>query len=114
LEDNIANYTFALEMAQNALGKVKINYETTENQLNKAVSDLKINLSNLKIDEYNSSSSLELEKIDNTAKKMTIDYENLKISNIQTIEGFKNSLSKDLISFNIFIDNIILFSDNIL
>ncbi len=114
MEDNIANYTFALEMAQNALGKVKINYETTENQLNKAVSDLKINLSNLKIDEYNSSSSLELEKIDNTAKKMTIDYENLKISNIQTIEGFKNSLSKDLISFNIFIDNIILFSDNIL
>ncbi|MFK7780243.1 MAG: biotin/lipoyl-binding protein [Candidatus Gracilibacteria bacterium] len=114
LEDNIANYGLSLERAQNALDKARINYESTENQLDKNISDLKINLDNLKIDEYNSKSSLELEKIDNTAKKMALDYENLKISNVQTIEGFKNSLSKDLISFTTFTDDIIYFADRLL
>jgi len=114
MEDNIANYGLALERAQNGLDKASINYESTENKLNKWISDLNINLGNLKIDEYNSKSSLELEKIDNSIKKMTIDYENLKIANIQTIEWFKNSLDKDLITFITFTDNIIDFSDKIL
>lgn len=114
LEDNIANYGLALERAQNALDKANINYESTENQLNKGISDLKINLDNLKFDETNSKSSLELEKIDNSIKKLALDYENLKIQNVQVINGFKNSLWKDLTTFTTFIDDIIDFSDKLL
>lgn len=114
LEDNIANYWLALERAQNSLDKARINYETTDNQLNKNISDLEINLSNLKIDETSSKSSLELEKIENSIKKLALDYENLKISNIQVINWFKNSLSKDLISFITFTDDVIDFSDKLL
>jgi hypothetical protein len=74
------------------LNKAKLNYENTQNQLNKQISDIKINLDNLKLDETNSKSSLELEKIDNSIKKIAIDYDNLKISNLQTISGFSSSL----------------------
>jgi hypothetical protein len=42
-------------------------------------------LDNLKIDEANSKSSLELEKLENTINKLALDYENLKISNLSTI-----------------------------
>ena len=92
VEDTISNYWLALERAQNALDKAQINYESTENQLNKNISDIKINLDNLKIDEDNSKSSLELEKIDNSIKKLALDFDNLKISNSQSVERFKNSI----------------------
>lgn len=114
LEDNISNYWLALQRAQNSLDKAKINYETTERQLNKQISDLKINLENLKIDEESSKSSLELEKIENSIKKLAIDYDNLKISNSQSVSSFKVSLSKDLINFTTYIDDVIDFSDRIL
>jgi hypothetical protein len=54
--------------------------------LNKKISDIEIGLSNLKIDENNSRSSLELEKIDNSIKKLALDYDNLKIANSQSIK----------------------------
>lgn len=114
LEDNIANYWLALERAKNWLDKAKLNYESTENSLNKQISDLKINLDNLKIDEANSKSSLELEKLENTINKLALDYENLKISNLSTISWFKNSMSKDLLSFNTYISDVIDFSDRLL
>ena len=113
LEDSVSNYWLALERALNWLNKAKINYESTENTLNKQISDLKINLSNLKIDENDSKSSLELEKIRNSIKKLALDYDNLKIANSWTISNFKNSMWKDLISFTTYIDNVIDFSDKL-
>lgn len=113
LEDNVSNFWLNLKRAKNSLEKAELNYETTKNQLDKQISDLKINLEDLKLDELNSKSSLELEKIDNSIKKIAIDYDNLKISNLQTIEWFKASTSKDLISFNTYVDDVIDFSDKL-
>lgn len=114
LDDNIANYWFTLERAQNSLDKALINYESTENMLNKQISDIKINLDNLKIDQVDSKSSLELSKLENSINKLTLDYDNLKISNVETISWFNNSMWKDLTSFTIFLDDIIDFSDKLL
>jgi hypothetical protein len=75
-----------LEKAKNALNKANISYDTSESSLNKRISDIEIGLSNLKIDENNSRSSLELEKIDNSIKKLALDYDNLKIANSQSIK----------------------------
>ncbi|MBT3728642.1 hypothetical protein HOF65_07955 [bacterium] len=75
-----------MEKAKNALNKANISYDTSESSLNKRISDIEIGLSNLKIDENNSRSSLELEKIDNSIKKLALDYDNLKIANSQSIK----------------------------
>ena len=114
LSDSVANYWFALEKAKNALNKANISYDTSESSLNKRISDIEIGLSNLKIDENNSRSSLELEKIDNSIKKLALDYDNLKIANSQSIKWFKNSMWKDLNTFISYIDDVIDFSDRIL
>lgn len=114
LDDNIANYWLSLERAKNILDKLQINYETTENSLNKKISDIKIGLKNLKFDNYWTRSSLELDKINNSIKKIAIDYENLKIANLQTISWFKNSWKKDLTSFTTYLDDVIDFSDKLL
>jgi len=114
LSDSVANYWFALERAKNTLNKANISYDTSESSLNKKISDIEIGLSNLKIDENNSRSSLELEKIDNSIKKLALDYDNLKIANSQSIKWFKNSMWKDLSSFISYIDDVIDFSDRIL
>lgn len=114
IEDTISDYWLALERAENSLEKARLNYESTESQLDKNIADIKINLANLKIDESNSKSSLEVDKIDNSIKKLALDFDNLKIWNEQSVENFKNSFSKDITSFTVFIDNVIDFSDKIL
>ena len=114
LIDTNASYWLAVQRAKNALDKAQINYEKTQSSLDKNISDIEINLKNLKIDEQNSTSSLELEKIENSIKKLVLDYENLKVSNISTISGFKNSMWKDLTTLTTFADDVIDFSDKIL
>lgn len=114
LDDNISNYWLNLEIAKNNLEKAKLNYQTTEVKLEKIISDIKRELDNSIIDNKNSSSSLELAKIENTIKKIVIDYDNLKISNEETIKGFEKSVWKELIVLKSFLDNIIDFSDNLL
>lgn len=113
LSDSVANYGLALESASNNLEKSKLNYESTEVKLNKVISDIERDLRNSEIDNAWSSSSLELEKIENTVKKLALDYENVKISNQETIQGFKNSLNKDLSNFETYLEDIIDFSDDI-
>ncbi len=114
VDDDVVNYSLSLDKAKNALDKASLNYQNTQNQLNKQISDLKINLSNLEIDNSNSSSSLELDKIENSIKKLAIDYDNLKISNLKTISGFNTSLSNTYSSLINLTDNVIEFSDKIL
>ena len=100
-----------LEKAKNALSKTEIRYESTKSSLDKQIADIKINLENLKIDADSSKSSFELEKIENSLFKLAIDYDNLKISNEQTIKWFYNSLEKDFSIFTTFLDDVIDFSD---
>ena len=111
LEDNIANYWISLERARNNLERAKINYETTENGLNKSISDISINVKNLKIDENNSSSFLELEKINNTITKLDIDFDNLQVLNVQTINGFYVSLEKEFGILERYLVDVIDFID---
>jgi hypothetical protein len=68
-----------LESAENNLEKAKLNYDSTEVKLNKAIEDIKRDISNSEIDNDLSTSSLELVKIENTIKKLALDYDNLKI-----------------------------------
>jgi len=111
LDDSILNYWLNLEKAKNALEKTEISYESTKSSLDKQIADIKINLENLKIDADSSKSSLELEKIENSLLKLAIDYDNLKISNEQTIEWFYNSLEKDFSIFSTLLDDVIDFAD---
>lgn len=114
LDDNIMNYWLKLESAKNNLERVKLNYKSTEIKLDKAINDLNRDLINLQVKEDNSSSFLELEKIENTINKVNIDYKNLQTSNLEQIVWFKKSLDKDLNSFQNFLKSVITFSDEIL
>ncbi|PID87703.1 hypothetical protein CSB07_00065 [Candidatus Gracilibacteria bacterium] len=139
LEDNIGNYGINLSRAQNSLERARINYSSSELNLDKAVSDaelnlkrLKDNLVSLKLDKEealkqvaiqledsdyetsNSKSSLELQKLNNAIEKLELDYSTKGISDKETIIGFRESLKKDYNSLLLTINDVIEFSDNIL
>lgn len=114
LQDNLANYWISLDIAENNLEKAKLNYKTTKSKLDKAVSDIEINLENLQIDEFSSQSALELEKLENSIKKLNLDYEKLKVSNQSTISWFETSLWKDFVSLKTLSSDIIYFADSLL
>ena len=114
IEDNIANYGLNLESAKNNLEKAKLNYESTEVKLDKVIADVKRDISNSQIDNEWSSSSLELVKLENSIKKLALDYENKKIWNIEQIQWFKNSFNRDFTNFSIFLEDVIDFSDELL
>lgn len=114
ISDNIANYGLSLASAKNNLEKAKLNYESTEVSLDKAIADIKRDLNNSEIDNLWSTSSLELEKIENSIKKVWLDFDNLKISNQEQINWFKNSFNRDVTNFSIFVEDVIDFSDELL
>lgn len=114
ISDNIANYGLKLESAKNNLEKAKLSYESTEVKLDKAIIDITRDIWNSEIDNVWSSSSLELQKIENTIKKLALDYDNLKIGNQEQIQGFKNSFNRDYNNFSIFVEDVIDFSDDLL
>jgi multidrug resistance efflux pump len=114
ISDNIANYWLSLASAKNNLEKAKLSYESTEVSLNKAIADIKRDLNNSEIDNLWSNSSLELEKIENSIKKIWLDFDNLKIANQEQINWFKNSFNRDVTNFAIFTEDIIDFSDELL
>ena len=53
-------------------------------------------------------------KIENTIKKLALDYDNLKIWNLEQIQWFKNSFNRDLSNFSIFVEDVTDFSDELL
>jgi hypothetical protein len=114
ISDNIANYGLKLESAKNNLEKAKLSYESTEVKLDKAIIDITRDIWNSEIDNVWSSSSLELQKIENTIKKLALDYDNLKIGNLEQIQGFKNSFNRDYNNFSIFVEDVIDFWDDLL
>lgn len=114
IEDNIAHYKLNVDSAKNNLDKAKLNYSSNEIKLNKIIDDIEVDIANSQIDNEGSSSSLELEKINNSIKKISLDYENMKIWNLEQIEWFKNSFKRDINNFSVFVEDVIDFSDVLL
>ncbi len=114
LSDTIWNYFINLERARNTLEKARLSYETTENQLNKSISDLKINLNNSELDNPSSSKSLELKKIEDSINKLNIDLNNLIASNKETLSWFNLSLWKEVNTYRTFSADVIDFADKLL
>ncbi|QFR39106.1 HlyD family efflux transporter periplasmic adaptor subunit [Candidatus Gracilibacteria bacterium 28_42_T64] len=139
LEDTVVNYGINLEKSQNGLERTRINYDSTELTLNKSIVDAELNLEKAKINyealkqnteqnikkakndfnnsdytDLDSESALNLQKLDNTIEKMQLDYDNMLISDVETIEGFLSTLKKDYNSLLILIDDVIEFGDTLL
>jgi multidrug resistance efflux pump len=140
LWDNISNYGLNLEKTNLSLESSKINYDSTKNSLDKLVNDNKINLeklqkdydilkktidenikgSKLNLDQSKTSTwvitttSIQIEKIDNNVKKAELDFENLKKSNIEQIRSFETTSENDFINLKNLYSDIINFSDLLL
>lgn len=142
IEDNIANYSLNLASSKNALESAKnnldlsknsldsvknwlqtavnnkiraeINYDTNKLKLEKGIEDLKRNLNNLNIENENSSSFIEIQKIDNSINRINLEYDNLLLSNAETLAWFWRSLDRDIIVLKNFMDDVIFFWDEIL
>lgn len=139
LEDNIANYSINLEKAKNALDRAKITYDSNKINLDKQVFDAEVNLkkllnnlqalkdwtvedirqaeTNLNNSDYfniDSSSALQLQKLDNSITKAELDYENTKIANEEKLLSNYYSIKKEHNALMSFMDDIIQFSDKIL
>lgn len=142
IEDNIANYSLSLASAKNALESAKnnldlsknsldsvknwlqtsfnnkiraeINYDTNKLKLEKWIEDLKRNLNNLNIENESSSSFIEIQKIDNSINRINLEYDNLLLSNNETLAWFWRSLDRDIIVLKNFMDDVIFFWDEIL
>ena len=114
IEDNIANYKLHLESAKNNLERAKLNYSSTKITLDKAIEDIEKNISNSQIDNDWSTSSLEIKKIDDSIKKLALDYDNLKITHWETINSFKKSLNKENSNLNVYLEDVIDFADELL
>ncbi len=139
LEDNIWSYNLNLQKWANTLEMTKINYESTKITLDKQVFDLEINLDNLKnnllalendkietlrqtqsnldnsnIKNKDSKSYLDIEKLQNTIEKLTLDYNSKLIADKQVINGYKLSLNKEQNTLLIMMNDVIDFSDKLL
>lgn len=135
LEDNIANYNLNLEVALNSLDasknaldvtknnlsvsennleKAKLNYESTKLKLDKSIWDIERSLNNLNTEDDSTSTAIEINKIDNSISRIKIEYDNLVISNNETLSSFKRSLEKEVTVLNNYLSDIIYFSDEIL
>lgn len=135
LDDNLSNYNLtlassennlaaaknnlevvknSLESSKNNLEKAKLNYESTKIKLDKAVSDIQRNLWNLQLSDDTTSTSIEIDKLNNSINKLEADYKNLQSSNNETLSWFVRSLDKESIVLKNFVTDIIYFSDDIL
>lgn len=140
LEDNISNYWLNLQKTNLWLKNSKLNYDSNKINLDKRVADAQLNLDKLQRDyeilkktileskknaELNlkqsktsswlvTSSSIQLEKIDNTIKKAELDYNNLLKSNKEQITIFNITSINDFINLKNLYSDIINFWDSIL
>lgn len=139
LEDSIWSYWINLQRSGISVERAKINYESTELSLDKAIFDTQINLDNLERNlvalksdsqqnillaqdnlensqywNLDSSSALKLESLDNAIEKSKLDYE-IKIStDMQSIEWYKATLKKEFSWILTILIDVQEFSDKIL
>lgn len=139
LDDTIGSYGINLQRAANGVERAQINYDSTKLQFEKQIFDTGVNieklernletarkdadqsikqatdsLTNSQYENLDSRSALQIEQLDNNIKKVELDFENKKIADRETIEGFKTNLKKDANTLLITLDDIIQFSDEIL
>lgn len=139
IADTIINYSNSLNGASLGIESAKINYETQKINLEKAVADTKLNLDRLqknfeiskkqiendmksaKINFENSnlswsgsSSSLQLQKLEESIAKAEFDYENLLISNKQQLDSLTANARNEYDSLLNLYTDIIDFGDKIL
>lgn len=139
IDDNISNYNLVLEKSKNSLDKAKNSYESTKISLDKQIFDSQIavekldlkiesfkkdysenlkkaqnELQNTNIINSDTKSSLEIEKIDNSINKQELDLDNKKIADNETINWFNLSIKKDYSTLNLYLNDVIEFSDKIL
>ncbi len=139
LEDNIANYYLSLQRAENDLERAQITYDSNKITLDKQVSDARLwfesvqseyenakiqanqdiiqaqnNRDNANIKSDDSTSNLELKRLEASIAKAELDYDNSVIADEQRIESFKSTLTKDLNAQLIFLDDIIEYADSLL
>ncbi len=140
LSDSVSNYWLSLEKTNLWVESSKLNYESTKISLSKTISDLKINLEKLKKDydiliktnsenlanvELNleqskisswviTTSSIQIEKLENTIKKAYFDLENMKNSNLEQIKSFEITSRNDYLALKLLFTDVINFSDSLL
>lgn len=136
LTDNVSNYWLNLEKTNLSVEASRLTYESSKISLDKTVSDAKINLeklsqdyeilektileneksSQLNLDQsktssgVTTSSSIQLDKLDNSIKKAELDYNNLLKSNKEQISALNTTSENDFINLkNIYSDIINLW-----
>jgi len=140
MSDNVANYWLNLEKTNLSVESSRLNYESTKINLDKAVNDNKINLEKLEKDyeilkktlEQNTksseinleqsktsswlttTSSIQIEKLNNTIQKSEFDLENLKKSNLEQITSYETTSKNDFLNLKNLFTEIIDFSDKML
>lgn len=139
IEDNIWNYSINVSKAETWLERARINLESQTISLDKQISDSELNLEKLQknydtlklsieqnikkaendlnnsdYQNMDSKSALDLQKLDNTISKLELDYDNLLISNDETINWFLSSLENSYKSLSLNIDDIIDYWDSLL
>jgi len=68
------------------LEKAKINYEALKQNTEQNIKKAKNDFTNSDYTNLDSESALNLQKLDNTIEKMHLDYSNMLISDVETIE----------------------------
>lgn len=139
LEDNIGSYGINLQRSSISVERAQINYESSKITLDKQVFDAQINLDKLQrnlealkkdsdqniiqaqdaldnsqYDGLDSTSALQLQQLDNNIEKAKLDYQIKLTADSEQIDSYAATLRKDFNSLQIFLDDIIEFSDEIL
>ncbi|MDQ7022491.1 MAG: hypothetical protein Q9M97_03010 [Candidatus Gracilibacteria bacterium] len=140
LIDNVSNYGLNLEKTSLSLEGAKLNYEANKISLDKIVGDAKNNLekieqdysilektileneksSQLNLDQSQiygdviTSSSIQLDKIDNSIKKAELDYKNFLKSNSEQVKAFTITSKNDFINLKNIYSDVINLGDGLL
>ena len=115
------NYETQKINLEKAVADTKLNYERTQDnykitkaQIEEDKKKAKIDFENSKLNVGDSSSSLQLQKLEEQIAKAEFDHENLLISNKQQVESFISNAKNEYSSlFNLYTD-VIEFGDSIL
>jgi hypothetical protein len=96
-----------------ALDREKSNYFNLEKQIEENEKQSQIKLNNSNINNINSTSKLELDKLEQNYKKSQLDYDNLLLSDQEQINNFKTTIKSQHNNLKILTQNISLELDKL-